>query len=55
MANKPNPFESKIWNEARIELNSKEIKNAISLLKDHGYVIQNSDGKYIKKGSNIKY
>ena len=54
MAHIPNPFESTVFNEGRIQLKVKEIKKAIHLLKDHGYTIIDFEGNFIKKHSEIE-
>tara|TARA_R100001440_G_scaffold2092_2_gene6405 strand:+ start:1661 stop:1834 length:174 start_codon:yes stop_codon:yes gene_type:complete len=53
MAHTPNPIESRLHNEGRIQLKVKEIKEAIHLLKDHGYTIIDLEGNFIKKHSEI--
>ena len=54
MAHTPNPFESVVFNEGRIQLKVKEIKKAIHLLKDHGYTIIDLEGNFITKHSEIE-
>lgn len=54
MAHIPNPFESVVFNEGRIQLKVKEIKKAIHLLKDHGYTIIDLEGNFITKHSEIE-
>tara|TARA_R100001443_G_scaffold98667_1_gene105733 strand:+ start:3727 stop:3900 length:174 start_codon:yes stop_codon:yes gene_type:complete len=53
MSHTPNPIESRLHNEGRIQIKVKEIKEAIYLLKDHGYTIIDLEGNFIKKYSEI--